>query len=122
MTFGGSQNVFRIFEQAQRCGKDFSVVIIDCEPNMAGKHLLAKLGEIGVPVRYATIAGLSYLMSETDIVIIAASSLLANGSVVCSKGSGIVACVAKEDQANEFNMLDGGCMPPIIMPMCGCTF
>jgi len=105
MTFGGSQNVFRIFEQAQRCGKDFSVVIIDCEPNMNGKHLLAKLEEIDVPVRYATIAGLSYLMSETDIVIIAASSLLANGSVVCSKGSGIVACVAKEDQANEFYML-----------------
>mgnify|MGYP000275263943 CR=1 FL=1 len=38
------------------------------------------------------------MMAETDIVMLAAQSLLANGSVMCSKGSGIVACVAKEDQ------------------------
>ena len=37
-------------------------------------------------------------MAESDMVLLAAQSLLANGSVMCAKGSGIVACVAKEDQ------------------------
>jgi translation initiation factor 2B subunit (eIF-2B alpha/beta/delta family) len=66
---------------------------------------LNTITEIGVDVRYATIAGLSYMMAETDVVILAASSLFANGSVMCSKGSAIVACVAKEDQGNFINYL-----------------
>lgn len=47
MTFGGSQNVFRIFEQAKRNGKTFSVIVIDCEPDLKGKTLERKLSGKG---------------------------------------------------------------------------
>ena len=43
MTFGGSQNVFRILEQAKRSGKTFSVIVIDCEPDLKGRNLEKKL-------------------------------------------------------------------------------
>ena len=54
--------------------------------------------EAGIQAKYSTVAGLSYMMKQTDVVIIGARSLLANGSVVGAKGCGTVACVANEDQ------------------------
>ncbi|CBY15104.1 unnamed protein product [Oikopleura dioica] len=98
LTFGDGMNMVRIFEKAKRLGRKFEVIVVDTEPGFSGKRILRCLTEVGIQAKYSTVAGLSYMMKQTDVVIIGARSLLANGSVVGAKGCGTVACVANEDQ------------------------
>jgi len=97
MTFGYSLTVYNIIEYAHK-HSNFSVIVVDCEPDFAGEKMCKKLRALGIGVQYCTISGLSYMMDETDLIFLGAQSLLANGSVEVAKGAGIVALVAEEDQ------------------------
>ncbi len=128
MTFGYSNSVYNIFSHTKFRWAykdfsylvdnffseiDFSVVVVDCEPEFNGRKMVSKLeGKasnaivsawdanlgLNIDVQYCTISGLSYMMEETDLIFLGAQSLLANGSVEMAKGGGIVALVGAEEQ------------------------
>jgi len=98
MTFGYSNSVYNIFSHAKFSEIDFSVVVVDCEPEFNGRKMVSKLEGLNIDVQYCTISGLSYMMEETDLIFLGAQSLLANGSVEMAKGGGIVALVGAEEQ------------------------
>jgi len=98
MTFGYSNSVYNIFSHTKFSEIDFSVVVVDCEPEFNGRKMVSKLEGLNIDVQYCTISGLSYMMEETDLIFLGAQSLLANGSVEMAKGGGIVALVGAEEQ------------------------
>lgn len=60
-----------------------------------GQILVRSLVNLGICCRYVLINGLTHVINETNLVLLGADGILANGNVVCSLGGSQVAMVAK---------------------------
>jgi len=95
LTFSYSHVVMTALEVAKAQGKDFEVVIVDSHPDYQGRRALAKAQALGVSCTYALLSGLSYVMKNVSMVLLGASSVMANGFTMARAGTALVAMVAK---------------------------
>ena len=99
LTYGRSNLIEKaIIEAYKQQKKHFSVIIVDGRPLYEGKRLLKNLiTKEGLPAdifTYASLDAISYVIKNVNKVILGASSLLSNGSMVSRSGCALVAMCA----------------------------
>jgi len=95
LVYGFSSLVINILKDAKKRGKSFHVVVVDSRPSYPGRETVKKLVGVDIPCSYVLINACSYIMREVTVVFLGAHALLANGNVMGSTGSSMVAMVAK---------------------------
>jgi len=82
--------------RAHREGTAFRVICVDSRPKLEGRGLVERLAAAGVSCTYIMLNALSYVLKDVSIVLLGASAILANGSVISRVGTATVALMAKQ--------------------------
>jgi translation initiation factor eIF-2B subunit delta len=85
-----------LIEMALDQGKDFRVIVVDSRPLLEGKRLLQKLQELNIPCTYIFLHALSYVMPQVTKVVLGASALLSEGSILSRAGTACIALLAHQ--------------------------
>lgn len=83
-------------ETAQQQGKDFRVIVVDSRPFYEGKILVKNLQALQIPCTYILLHALSYVMPQVTKVVLGASALLSEGSVLSRVGTAGIALAANQ--------------------------
>ena len=94
MTYARSLVVEKVLLRALRNGVSFRVIIVDSRPKYEGRALCRRLAAEGIDCTYVMLSALSYMMKEVSMVMVGASSILANGSVISRVGTATVGMMA----------------------------
>ncbi|CAK1601674.1 unnamed protein product [Parnassius mnemosyne] len=95
LTYGCSSLIERILCEAWASGVQFRAVVVGGRVRRGAREMLRRLAARALPVTYADITAVSFLMPHMNKVILGAGSLLVNGSVLGAVGSAQVALVAR---------------------------
>jgi translation initiation factor 2B subunit (eIF-2B alpha/beta/delta family)/8-oxo-dGTP pyrophosphatase MutT (NUDIX family) len=95
LTHSNSSTVRRALELAVKSKRKLTVYVIESSPGLEGKQLAKDLIGIGVPVKLIADSAVNSVISDIDMVIVGADSVLANGSVINKIGTSKIANVAK---------------------------
>nr|XP_032529005.1 translation initiation factor eIF-2B subunit delta [Danaus plexippus plexippus] len=95
LTYGCSSLIERILCEAHAAGVCFSTVVVGERGNRGPTEMLRRLATKGLNCVYADLSALSYVMKETDKVLVGAACLLASGAVVGAAGTLQTALLAK---------------------------
>jgi translation initiation factor eIF-2B subunit delta len=85
-----------LIETALEQGKDFRVIVVDSRPLLEGKLLLKKLQALNVECTYILLHALSYVMPQVTKVVLGASALLSEGSILSRAGTACIALLAHQ--------------------------
>lgn len=94
LTYAASDTVYRILTHAWTQNKRFRVIVVDARPECAGRPFLTRLTEIGIPCTYLFINALGFALKGVSKVMMGASAVLSNGTVMGRAGSASVAMMA----------------------------
>ncbi|GMH40245.1 hypothetical protein BSKO_08149 [Bryopsis sp. KO-2023] len=106
LTLGYSDTTFLFLESASKKRKDLRVIVAEGAPNYDGHRMAKKLSEAGIQTTVIMDAAIFAMMARVDQVFMGCKTLLANGGVIASAGSHLVALAAKE-HATPFVVLVG---------------
>jgi translation initiation factor eIF-2B subunit delta len=97
MVYGYASAILQVLlllhESKQR---KFSVIVVDSRPLMEGRIMLAQLRKAGIPCTYILLNALSYVLPHVTKVLLGASALMSDGSILGRVGSACVALAAQE--------------------------
>ena len=102
LTHSNSSTVRRALDLAVKSRRKLTVYVIESSPGLEGKQLAKDLIEIGVPVKLIADSAVNSIISDIDMVIVGADSVLANGSVINKIGTSKIANAAKEEEIPFF--------------------
>ncbi|CAH0694972.1 unnamed protein product [Spodoptera exigua] len=91
LTYGCSSLIERILRDAWSAGKKFRTVIVGNRVQTSATQMLRRLVTHGLPCTYIDITSLSSVMDKVNKVVLGASALLVNGSVLGAAGTAQVA-------------------------------
>jgi translation initiation factor eIF-2B subunit delta len=99
LTFGYSEAVAMVVTQLakqQRALTSSSVrfIVVDSRPQFSGKQMLQTLRREGMQCSYILLNALSYVLQDVTKVLLGASALMSDGSLLGQIGSGCVALAA----------------------------
>ena len=80
---------------ASTTGRDFRIVVVDSRPNAAGINVLRTFLRQGIKCNFVTINGIGNVMGEVSKVILSASAVHANGSVLGRAGTSMISMMAR---------------------------
>lgn len=80
---------------ASTAGRDFRIVVVDSRPNAAGINVLRTFLRQGIKCNFVTINGIGNVMGEVSKVILSASAVHANGSVLGRAGTSMISMMAR---------------------------
>jgi translation initiation factor 2B subunit (eIF-2B alpha/beta/delta family) len=95
-TFTLSETVLTTLQRLWTEGKHFQVYVTESRPNNDGLDTAKHLSSIGIPVMVSIDACIPDLMSRSDVMLVGAEAILADGSAVCKAGTYLAALVARE--------------------------
>lgn len=72
----------------------FRVIIVDSHPKYEGRPLLKSLDRAGISCQYALINSLSVVIPKATKVVVGASAVYANGSILSRVGTALVCAIA----------------------------
>ncbi len=98
LTHSYSSTVRRALELAVKGKRKLTVYVIESSPGSEGKQLAKDLIGIGVPVKLIAESAMNSIISDIEMVIVGADSVLANGSVINKIGTSKIANLAKEEE------------------------
>lgn len=99
LTFCSSETVFSVLSYAwKEHSKKFRVMVVDSRPSLSGRGFLRRLAEVGIPCSYLMINAVGVVLKEVSKVILGASAILSNGTVVGTIGSASISALARERQ------------------------
>ena len=95
LTYSASETVLAVLSDAwsQREVR-FRVVVVDVRPECEAKSFLHRLMQMGIPCTYLFLNALSFALKGVTKILIGASAVLSNGTVVSRAGSAAVAMMA----------------------------
>jgi translation initiation factor eIF-2B subunit delta len=96
LTFGSSPLVRKVLLRAAKT-KQFRLTVIDTRPLHEGLQTLSALSS-AVHCIYSPLSGAAVAMADVSKVILGASCLLSNGTMLAAAGSAMVAALAKAKQ------------------------
>lgn len=96
LTFGSSPLVRKVLLTAARSRK-FRLTVIDTRPLQEGLATLSALSPL-LPCVYAPLSGAAVAMTDVTKVLLGASCLLSNGTMLAAAGTAMVAALAKARQ------------------------
>jgi len=94
LTYAASHVVLSVLLKAHAAGRRFRVIVLDARPELEGRRTLSALLAAGVPCAYGLISSLAYVMREATKVLLGASGVLSNGTVLSRAGGAAVAMAA----------------------------
>lgn len=98
LTHSYSSTVRRALELGMKSKRKLTVFITESSPGLEGKQLAKDLIDIGVPVKLIADSAVGSVISDVDMVVVGADSVLADGSVVNKIGTKKIATVAEEEE------------------------
>jgi len=81
---------------AHKQGIEFRVIVVDAGARNEGREMMRRIDQAGVRCTYTQLHALSYVMSEVSKVLLGASAMLLNGTLVSRAGTALVAMTAHE--------------------------
>ncbi|MEM3736703.1 MAG: S-methyl-5-thioribose-1-phosphate isomerase [Candidatus Bathyarchaeia archaeon] len=96
LTHSNSSMVIETFKQVASEGRRMRVVVSESRPLCEGREVAAELSTVGVPVTLITDAAVGHFITEADMVLVGADSVLADGSLVNKVGTYLIALAAKD--------------------------
>ncbi len=96
LTHSYSTSVIRIFEEALREGKNFSVYVTESRPLGEGLIAAEKIAKMGVDTTLIVDSAVRFVMKKINKVIVGADAVAANGAIVNKAGTSAIALAAKE--------------------------
>jgi len=93
LTFGHAQVVVEILELAAAT-KSLLVIVVDSRPLLEGRIMLRKLRAAGIECTYILLNALTYVIQDVTKVLLGASALMSDGSVLGRVGTACVALAA----------------------------
>jgi ribose 1,5-bisphosphate isomerase len=114
LTHSYSSTVRRALELRGKSGRNLTVYVTESSPGLEGKQLAKDLIEIGIPVRLIADSAVGSVISDVDMVVVGADSVLADGSVINKIGTKKIATMASEGEisfcvvceSSKFSTLD----------------
>jgi translation initiation factor eIF-2B subunit delta len=94
LTYARSHVVEESLRETHLKGKKFRVIVVDSKPHNEGRALVKRLLDDGLECSYTQINAVSYIMKDVTKVLIGASSVLGNGSVLSRIGTAVIAMTA----------------------------
>lgn len=94
LTHSYSSTVLRALELGMKGGKAFQAYVTESYPGMEGKQLAKDLVQVGVPVKLVADSAVESIISDVDLVLVGADSVLADGSLVHKVGTRNIANAA----------------------------
>ncbi|KAJ1561612.1 hypothetical protein HK096_004022, partial [Nowakowskiella sp. JEL0078] len=98
LTYARSSVVVQLLKKAKNIGKIFKVVIVDSRPKWDGKETLKQLVDANVDCIYVHINAINYVMKDVTKVLLGASAVLSNGTVMSRAGSATIAMCANHNK------------------------
>jgi len=96
LTHAYSLTVFTVIREAIKRGKNIRVLVTETRPEFEGRILAKKLARNRVPVTLIIDSAVKHYMSEVDRVLVGASAILSDGSVINRIGTSTIASVARD--------------------------
>lgn len=96
MTFGSSPLIRKILRTAAQ-SKRYRIIVVDTRPLHEGLQLLSALSPY-VHCVYSPLAGAAVAVKDVTKVVLGASCLLSNGTMLAAAGTAMVAALAKAKQ------------------------
>lgn len=94
LTYGNSEAVSVILQQAAALHKQFRVIVVDSPPMKEGRQLLDTLRAVNIECSYVQLPALTYVLQDVSKVLLGAAALMSDGSVVGRVGTAVVALAA----------------------------
>ncbi|KAJ8736608.1 hypothetical protein PYW08_007264 [Mythimna loreyi] len=95
LTYGCSSLIERILRDAWSSGLKFRTIVVGNRVQTSATQMLRRLVAHGLPCTYVDITSLSFVMRTINKVVLGASALLVNGSVLGALGTAQVALAAR---------------------------
>ena len=83
--------------QAKEAGKRFTLLVVDSAPDYRGRAMAKRLSAAGIKVKYTLIQMLAAIIQTVTKVLLAATYVLCDGSLVSPMGSSMIACIANKN-------------------------
>lgn len=96
LTYGSSPLLTKILLECSK-KKKFNLIIIDSRPLNNGLDLLAQISS-SIHCIYSPLSGAAYLMKDVTKVLLGASCMMSNGSMLAPAGTAMVAALATKRQ------------------------
>lgn len=96
LTHSYSTTVLRALELGMKAGRKFQAYVTESYPGMEGKQLAKALVQIGVPVRLVADSTVEAMISDVNLVLVGADSVLKDGSLLHKIGTRNIAAKANE--------------------------
>ncbi len=100
MTHCNSSAAISIMAEAHASGKKINVIATESRPRMQGHLTIKQLDSLGIETSLIVDSAVRYFMKDTDLVIMGADAVTANGSVINKIGTSQVALAAHEARKN----------------------
>jgi len=94
LVYATSYVIEKVLLTAMAQGVHFRVVVADAGPRFEGRELLRRLLAAGLRCTYVNLHALSYMMPEVTKLLLGASSMLLNGTLVSRAGTALVCMLA----------------------------
>jgi len=94
LTFSKSVSVEEILKKANEQRKDFKVIIVEGRPDRSARNMMERLSALGIKCVFTLTQNVIYLIKDVTKVIIGATALMTNGTLVGRVGTAMVACIA----------------------------
>jgi translation initiation factor 2B subunit (eIF-2B alpha/beta/delta family)/ADP-ribose pyrophosphatase YjhB (NUDIX family) len=98
LTHSYSSTVRRALELCVKSKHELTVYVTESSPGLEGKQLAKDLIGIGVPVRLIADSAVGSVISDVDMVVVGADSVLGDGSVINKIGTRKIAVIAEEEE------------------------
>ena len=95
-THSYSSAVLRAMELSKKAGRPLQVYATESYPGMEGKKLAKALVNFGVPTKLVADSAIGSIMSDVDLVLVGADSVLEDGSLLHKIGTKSIAAEANE--------------------------
>lgn len=96
LVYSSSYVVEKVLLHTWQQGINFRVIIADAGPRFEGRELMRRLLAAGLRCTYVNLHALSYMMPEVTKLLLGASSMLLNGTLVARAGTALVCMLAHE--------------------------
>mmetsp|Transcript_8740 Transcript_8740/g.12127 ORF Transcript_8740/g.12127 Transcript_8740/m.12127 type:complete len:507 (+) Transcript_8740:26-1546(+) len=97
LTFGSSPLIRKVLHAVVKANKRFRLIVIDARPLNDGLETLSSLSHY-IHCVYCPLSGAAAVMKDATKVLLGASCLLSNGSMLAPAGTAMVAALAKARQ------------------------
>jgi ribose 1,5-bisphosphate isomerase len=98
LTHSYSETVRRALELGVKSRRNLTVFVTESSPGLEGKQLAKDLIAIGVPVKLIADSAIGAVISDVDMILVGADSVLADGSVINKIGTKKIAVLAEQEE------------------------